>query len=134
MNILLDENYVRIQVNGEHRVVEIIWKKFAMSKQYRDAIEVAYEAITRYDLTGWLSDMTQAGVVAIQDQNWVIEDIVPKCIAAGIVKTAIVDSRDVFSNKYVHSIETAYPKSTAEHFKDIESARAWFQQAEVLKS
>ncbi|OJJ21317.1 hypothetical protein BKI52_12205 [marine bacterium AO1-C] len=133
MNILLDENYARVQVDGEHRIVEIIWKKFAMSKQYRDAIEVAYEAVTKYDLTGWLSDMTQAGVVAMQDQNWVIEDIVPKCIAAGIAKTAVVDSKDIFSKKYVESIEAAYPNATAEHFKDITSARKWLKQESVLK-
>jgi len=133
MNILLDESYAQVQVDGEHRIVEIIWKKFAMSNQYRDAIKVAYEAVTKYTLTGWLSDMTHAGVVAMQDQNWVIEDMIPKCIAAGIVKTAIVDSQDIFSKKYVESVERAYPNATAEHFKDLASARQWLKQENVLK-
>ena len=104
-----------------------------MSNQYRDAIKIAYEAVTKYTLTGWLSDMTHAGVVAMQDQNWVIEDMIPKCIAAGIVKTAIVDSQDIFSKKYVESVERAYPNATAEHFKDITLARQWLKQANVLK-
>lgn len=133
MNILLDENYARVQIDNEHKIIEIIWKKFAMSKQYREAIEVAYEAIQKYALTGWLSDMTNAGVVALQDQQWIKEDMVPKCMAAGIVKTAVVDSQDIFSKKYIESLEAEYPNAATEHFTDITSARKWLKAENTVK-
>lgn len=128
MKVLLDKSHVLVQLNEEQSTVEVIWKKFAMSPQYREAIRIAQEAIINYKLDNWLSDMTNAGVVALEDQHWMKEQMIPKGAQAGIAKVAIVMAKDIFSKKYIDSIETDLQNFTTRHFDDIESARNWLGQ------
>jgi isocitrate dehydrogenase kinase/phosphatase len=132
MKKLLDEHYVLVQLDEEHKIIEVIWKKFAMSRQYRQTIELAYQAILEHDLVGWLSDMTNASVVAMEDQHWMKNVMIPKGVAAGISKVAIVDSKDIFSQKFVRSIESNMGSFSSEHFPTIEDAREWLKKATVL--
>ncbi len=132
MKKLLDEHYVLVQLDEEHKIIEVIWKKFAMSRQYRQTIELAYQAILEHDLVGWLSDMTNASVVAMEDQHWMKNVMIPKGVAAGISKVAIVDSKDIFSQKFVRSIESNMGSFSSEHFPTIEDAREWLKKETVL--
>ena len=132
MKKLLDEHYVLVQLDEEHKIIEVIWKKFAMSRQYRQTIELAYQAILEHDLVGWLSDMTNASVVAMEDQHWMKNVMIPKGVAAGISKVAIVDSKDIFSQKFVRSIESNMGSFASEHFPTIEDAREWLKKETVL--
>ena len=132
MKKLFDEHYVLVQLDEEHKIIEVIWKKFAMSRQYRQTIELAYQAILEHDLVGWLSDMTNASVVAMEDQHWMKNVMIPKGIAAGISKVAIVDSKDIFSQKFVRSIESNMGNFSSEHFPTIEDAREWLKKETVL--
>lgn len=132
MKKLFDEHYVLVQLDEEHKIIEVIWKKFAMSRQYRQTIEAAYQAILEHDLVGWLSDMTNASVVAMEDQHWMKNVMIPKGVAAGIRKVAIVDSKDIFSQKFVRSIESNMGEFSSEHFPTIEDAREWLKKETVL--
>lgn len=132
MKKLLDEHYVLVQLDEEHKIIEVIWKKFAMSRQYRQTIELAYQAILEHDLVGWLSDMTNASVVAMEDQHWMKNVMIPKGVAAGISKVAIVDSKGIFSQKFVRSIESNMGSFSSEHFPTIEDAREWLKKETVL--
>lgn len=132
MKKLLDESYVLVQFDEENSVIEIIWKKFAMSKQYRNAIQTAYNAVVTYQASSWLSDMTNAGVVAMEDQKWMKEEMIPKGIEAGVSKIAVVVSKDVFSQIFLRSIDTKLTTFTKEHFENIKEARAWVKKETVL--
>lgn len=132
MKKLLDEHYVLVQLDEEHKIIEIIWKKFAMSRQYREAIETAYQAILEHNVVGWLSDLSNASVVAMEDQHWMKNVMIPKGVAAGISKVAIVEAKDIFSQKFVRSIEASMENFASAHFPTIEDAREWLKKETVL--
>ncbi|EAY27167.1 hypothetical protein M23134_08441 [Microscilla marina ATCC 23134] len=132
MKKLLDEHYVLVQLDEEYNIIEVIWRKFAMSRQYRQTIETAYQAIVEYNVTGWLSDMTHASVVAMEDQHWMKNVMIPKGIAAGIAKAAIVKSEDINSQKFVRSVESGMRSFSSGHFASIEEAREWLKKETVL--
>ena len=126
MKKLLDKSFVLVQFDEENNVVEIIWRKFALSKQYRETIQTAYNAVVTYQASGWLSDLTNSGVVAMDDQKWMKEEIIPKSIGAGVKKVAFVRPKNVFSRVFLRNIDTELT-TTKEHFANIEEAREWIK-------
>ncbi|MDX2302034.1 MAG: hypothetical protein NW226_04500 [Microscillaceae bacterium] len=102
MNIF-ESKYVQVNYNPVTNSVETIWKDFATSDEFRKTIDIVYEAMIKNKPQNWVVDFTRAGVVAVKDQEWFYNKVLPKMARAGIKKAPVVASGDVFSK--MHSDE-----------------------------
>lgn len=124
---IFDENCAIVQLDTEYKIIEILWKKFATTTQYRQVIQVASDTIISQGVHKWLSDMSQAGVVSRDNQKWLKEDIIPNIIDHGLEQVAIVVSVNIFNKLYINNIKEELALFSTQYFDNIEDARKWLQ-------
>lgn len=124
---IFDENCAVVQLDTENNIVEILWKKFATTAQYRQVIQAASNTIISQGAQKWLSDMSQAGVVSRDNQKWLKEDIIPNAISHGLKQVAIVVSVNIFNKLYVNNIKEELEQFSTQYFDNVEDARKWLQ-------
>ncbi|OJJ18762.1 hypothetical protein BKI52_24490 [marine bacterium AO1-C] len=122
----LNEEFAAVNYNPQVNLVEVIWRTHQQSSHYRQAINAAYEIILKYGANKWLSDMRNEGVVSVEDQKWLKEEMVPKAFKAGLRRIALVVSKDVFVRFYTKNIQKPLVETfQVRHFDDIEQAHKW---------
>ena len=99
MNIF-ESKYVQVNYNAITNSVETIWKDFATSDEFRKTIDIVYGAILENKPQNWVVDFKRAGVVAVKDQEWFYNKVLPNIARAGIKKAPVVVSDDVFSKAH----------------------------------
>ena len=88
--IFHDSEAVQLYYDGNLKICVIRWKKQASSKVYRETFSVALNALKVYKTHGWISDVSQQGTVAEEDQLWLFNTLAPEAIDNGLRQIAIV--------------------------------------------
>jgi hypothetical protein len=112
----------------ENKIIHIQWKRFADSKQFRDALNLGLEKVMDYGITGWLGNLKHMESILPADEEWASKHWFPKLAQTSIKKMAIVTSLDYFNNVAVKRImNTAEPVIGFEtrYFVDPQDARDW---------
>jgi len=126
--VYLDTPYVSVRWEGVGNWLFVEWKAWANSSEYRAALETVILALRESRATRNLIDATRAGVVADDDQTWLIEDWIPRAAAAGRRWTAIVIPRSTLGRTISENIgrrEKPNPRTEARYFDTVEDAAAW---------
>jgi hypothetical protein len=125
--VYLDTPYVLVSWDGEGPWVFIKWKAWANSREYRAAQEAVIVALRENHGSRNLIDSTDSRVVSDADQQWLIEDWIPRAMAAGRRWTAIVLPKSALGRTITENIDK-HPGSNlakVEHFQTVEEAAAW---------
>lgn len=128
--IYLDKEYVTVLYKPELKAVEILWKNFAPSKQYRETMQLAYKVIASCRAKHWLSDMTYAGVVSIENQKWMKKEFIPRALKLGIEKIGFVASKDIFNKMYTDDVKnllSAQSGAQCHYFSVLSEAENWLR-------
>ncbi len=108
--IIKENKYVEISYEKEIKLGMIKWKsKIIPSEEYRGAFNILIDygdknKGTERRVAYFLSDTTIQGVVSPADRKWFQEDAVPRAIATGLSKGAVVMSASVFKKYYINLI------------------------------
>ena len=62
--------FITIELATNFTVVVLTWKGYIPSPSYREAMEKALEIAREYKIENWISDIRQAKVLGIEDQQW----------------------------------------------------------------
>ena len=125
--VYLDTQYVLVRWDGDGPWVYVQWRGWANSAEYRAAQEAVILAIRENHASRNLIDSTDARVVSEDDQKWLIENWMPRAVAAGRQWTAIVLPRSALGRTIAENIDK-HPRSNStkvEHFETVEEAAAW---------
>jgi hypothetical protein len=125
--VYLDTPYVLIRWDGDGPWVYVKWKAWANSSEYRAAQEVVILALRENHASRNLVDSTDRRVVSDDDQKWLVENWMPRAVAAGRRFTAIVMPTSALGRTIAENIDN-YGRSkdnTIEHFETVKAASAW---------
>ncbi len=125
--VILEERYVRVSYDSRTNTIETIWKDFATSDEYRRTINLVCKTILKNRPRHWVMDYRHAGVVAVKDQEWFYNSILPKIARAGLKTAPAIASEDIFSRIYSDESHKRMKKVgiAAEYFSDRQAIDEW---------
>jgi FAD/FMN-containing dehydrogenase len=125
--VYLDTPYALIRWDGEGQWVYVRWTGWANSTEYRQTQETVILALRENHASRNLIDSTHSRVVSDDDQKWLVEDWMPRAVAAGRRWTAIVLPKSALGRTIAENIDK-HPRSNlanVQHFETVEDAAAW---------
>jgi hypothetical protein len=118
--------------------VTLEWRDFANSAQFRATQEAVLLAVVENDSQRLLCDLRHAKVVLVEDERWVVEDMVPRLARTGLRHTAVVMPQNQLANVIASDLTKATrPRdatSTSEQFGSVAEAKVWLSRTETLES
>jgi hypothetical protein len=125
--VYADKPYVSIRWVSDGGWVLVEWKEWADSAEYRAAHETVLMAIRENHASKNLIDATHAKVVSDSDQRWLIDNWIPRAVAAGRRSPAIVMPRSALGRTISENIdkEALTKLSKVEYFDTAADAAAW---------
>jgi hypothetical protein len=86
----LDAPYLSIRWRSIPQILYAEWKGFATSAEFRSALLTGVRAIREHHVVGYVSDARKARVIGPEDEVWSREVWLPRAVAAGLKRMAIV--------------------------------------------
>jgi len=89
-DIYVDESWLLLRWDSEHRCVFAEWKAFATSMEFQRALMKALEVGREKNALNFVNDTRNLELVSDEDQRWVRYTWAPLAIKAGIKRIAVV--------------------------------------------
>jgi signal transduction histidine kinase len=107
----------------------IIWKKNVTSAEYRAAFESVLQTIEKYNTSGWIADLRNQGVIAVDDQKWFIENVLKVAVNKGLKRIAAIGFDDPVRKDYYERMigKTAELGISMKVFHEMKSAVEWMR-------
>jgi hypothetical protein len=125
--VYLEMPYVSVRWVAEGRWVQVEWKAWANSAEYRAAHETVIAALRENHASRNLIDATHERVVTADDQRWLIDNWIPRAMAAGRRHTAVVLPLRALGKTITENIDKV-PRANqtrVEYFATFDEAAAW---------
>jgi len=132
MTVLINHDKAVLRYNNETNSIELVWKKFQDEATYKMMFTKGLEALKETKATGWLSDIRNEGVVGPATSKWMQDEIMPKALASGLKRIAVVTEADIFKEFYVNNIKKKTQGDMMRYFKSIEEANEWLKEAVLV--
>lgn len=126
----LINQYVEIQVDKQLNALSVKFLKFIPYEEFLKAVEHEYELIRHYNLKKCVIDLRQLPVYDKGMPEYVKDKWFPTISALGTQYIAFVQPEAVIgqmSMNRAHQTAETIAGIAVEHFKDIESAKAWLK-------
>lgn len=126
--ICFEKPYATIEIEQEKGLLVLTWHGFANSEEFQEARNRALEFSRQYGITRWVSNMKEMKAIRQIDQEWSINEWLPKFLTLDIEKWAIVVSDDMFNQMAMSSMMSKIRpqlRHPVEYFQDFNSARNW---------
>lgn len=133
--IVQDTPYVTMSADVADGTLVIRWKSYAPSVAYRAILNLAVEWTQKYQLHSFLTDQRSRGPILHVDEQWVIREWVPRMVAAGLHRAAVVQSPDFFNAQAVERVvKNALPivPMPIKNFLTLEEAMAWMANGDPV--
>ncbi|NJO02697.1 MAG: hypothetical protein HC880_14325 [Bacteroidia bacterium] len=132
IEIILDNDYVTLIYKNDLKALEVLWKKFTPSKHYFEILQVAYRAAASHPVKYWISDMTNAGVISLENQKWIKKELIPRLLKGGVEKIGVVVSLDIFNKMFTDELRKILGHQVCKYFYSLPEAENWARK-EVQK-
>jgi hypothetical protein len=128
--LIFDKDYAKLEFDKEKNVLELTWKRWVKSHEYREAFTISRDFIVKNGVSNWISDIRNQGVIAPGDSQWLTKEVLPHVIKAGLNKIAVIMDKDIFKKYYVNNIERAesFGGLTMHYFDSMEHAEEWLEE------
>ena len=80
------------------------WLGFISSKDIRATALRSLEFVNEHRITRWLSDRRKMKAIRQQDQQWTVEEFIPKLLESPLRRMATVVSEDIFNQMAMEQI------------------------------
>jgi len=125
MKTLFEHDKAVISYDPASKSIDMIWKKVQDEPTYKLLYTKGVEFLKEYQVANWYSDIRHQGVVGPGASKWLQQEVIPKAMAAGLKKIAVVMEADVFQQFYVQNINKQSANQLVRNFKSTEDAKAW---------
>lgn len=126
--LLKDRDILALTFDPELQVVIMKWNGFSSSIEFRKANEDVLQKLQANASYKLIADLRQMKIIALQDQQWLYNNWLPRAITAGLSFVAIVESDDYFNRLTVDAVSQKIDdKITIRYFNNILSARSWIR-------
>ena len=106
--------------------IVVLLKGYATGTQLRFVHENILDQLRKHGMSKVLGDDTGLPTIHAEDQTWIVENWMPRAIAAGLRAAAGRHSDSYFANLSIGRIQSAAQAGLAlRSFADIDEARGW---------
>jgi hypothetical protein len=131
--ILYQEAHAEIFYDARINATGVVWKRQVTGEEYRSVFRKCHDFVRSYNTPNYVSDMTRQGAVALEDQLWMLETIMPQVIRNGLKRVATIagDLEDQQVTEYITRIsEHIAALGGAEHryFDSRDEAYDWLRE------
>jgi len=107
----LTETCAEVSYNQALKAVEITWKGFADTNQYKKILWHALDMMKEYRCSVWISDMTNGKAVTRESIEWLRNIFIPRSVQLGIKKMGFLVTGNAFAKLHAANLKIA----TKEH-------------------
>lgn len=106
------------------------WDGYATSKQFKQGTELMLNTLIQNNCSKVLADIKDMKIIAMEDQQWLNEEFLPRATAFGFKAIAIVKPDYYFNQVAVETISYKADKDklTINFFDNIEQAKTWLSK------
>jgi hypothetical protein len=125
--VYLDAPYVSVRWESPGQWVFVQWMTWANSPDFRAAQEIVLEAIQETRTSRLLLDHSDAKLVLVDDERWIVESWLPRLAVTGVRWTAVIDPVNKLAKTIADDLAkaTRINRSQTIHFESLETARSW---------
>jgi len=121
-----DNAICRLSYDESLSCIEVVWRKYATSAQFRFLHEVILEMLIQHRADKILGDDSDLPIVHAEDQRWIMEDWFPRARAAGLRAIAASVSMTFFGKVAIGRIHAKVAEEIpVRDFHSIHLARCW---------
>jgi len=119
-----------IYFDEEINSVVMEWDGYATSKQFKQGTELMLNILIKNNCTKVLADIKDMKIIAMEDQQWLNEEFLPRATSFGFKTIAIVKPDFYFNKVAVETISYKVDKDnlTINFFDNIGEAKAWLSK------
>ncbi len=116
-----------IYFDAEINAVVMEWDGYATSKQFKQGTELMLNILIQHNCSKVLADIKDMKIIAMEDQQWLNEEFLPRATKFGFKAIAIVEPAYYFNKVAVETISYKVDKDklTINFFDNIKDAREW---------
>jgi stage II sporulation SpoAA-like protein len=89
-DVYMDEPWVLIRWDQEHRCVFADWKGFATSSEFQSGLTKALDVVKERQAVNLVSDTQKLESISDEDQRWIRYSWAPLAAASGLRRVAVV--------------------------------------------
>ncbi|WP_207436181.1 hypothetical protein [Sabulibacter ruber] len=124
--------YTNVYVDNTLRVVHVEYEGFVPSSVYRKTILWVLELIKTSNLEACVYDIRKLKSLQPQDQDWLIDEILPMLKKTPMRKLAVLESKSELGQLNLSQLVYYTPFSfELQYFEDAESALEWIKQSQT---
>ena len=131
--VYLDEPYASVRWEDQCVVMEM--KGFANSTQFRATQEALLLAIIENGAQRLLTDIRHAKLVLVEDERWLVEDMLPRLARTSLRFTALVMPQNqlalVIATDLTNAARPLDGTSVSEQFGSVDEAKTWLSRIET---
>jgi hypothetical protein len=123
---LADNPICSVTIDHSLPCVCVVWKRYVTSLQLRFVHEGILGLLARHGLDKIVADDTELPTIHTDDQDWIVNDWMPRAIKAGLRIAASKRSALHFGRISIDRIKAEAPSGlTIRHFDNLAETRAW---------
>jgi len=121
-----------IYFDQEINAVVMEWNGYATSKQFKEGTELMLNTLIKNNCSKVLADIKDMKIIAMEDQQWLNEEFLPRATKFGFKAIAIIRPDYYFNKVAVETISYKADKDklTINFFDNTKEAREWLAKFE----
>ncbi|HEY8936123.1 MAG TPA: hypothetical protein VIM65_12915 [Cyclobacteriaceae bacterium] len=126
-DLIFDAPYAKVTYDSEKRMMVLIWDGSPNQEEYKKPFLTMLEFGQKNPVDGMLSDISKQGIINPDNRKWFEKEMMPKAVAAGLKRGAIVTNGNAFKLYYINLILSAvnkFPIAT-KLFNNQKDALSW---------
>ena len=119
-----------IYFDKELNCVVMEWDGYATSKQFKQGTELMLNTLIQNNCSKVLADIKDIKIIAMEDQQWLNQEFLPRATTFGFKAIAIVKPNYYFNKVAVETISYKVDKDklTINFFDNVNEAREWLSK------
>jgi hypothetical protein len=102
--------YATVTYDSQKRLMVLIWSGSPSKEEYQKPFLTMLEFGKKHPVDGMLSDISDQGIISPDNRKWFEKEMMPRAVAAGLKRGAIVTSANAFKLYYINLILSAINK------------------------
>ncbi|MCI0750906.1 MAG: HAMP domain-containing histidine kinase [Flammeovirgaceae bacterium] len=128
--IYFDSEFGSVYYNARTNTAGIVWKKQVDSEHYRTLFNKCVDMLRIYNTPLWLSDMRKQGAVSIEDQQWMVQNVLIEAVRNGLRRIAGIYDPHQHNDEYRNRISMMGQKLGVDidFFRSRKEAEEWIEK------
>lgn len=131
--IYFEDEFLTVKEEEAGKIASMVWKGLAKADDYRNGYNMFLEMLQKQEKSSglWLFDFTLGKVVDIKDQQWIVNEWIPRLSELSnfvLRKIAAIPSSDVFNKVAARIIMNKIAQEAeieVSYFDNEEEASSW---------